>query len=133
MSERFDKPLYEVTPRRPIRATDINQIVGHINRNLREKTVTGRRPTSFVGRMFMVNLTQDGGSAGDQSTQCSFTYTVTDIHGNQLATSATPNKQRPTIGKMVSGDGLVGSGYFTASGAFVLQDANETLDTGACS
>ena len=121
----FDKPLHRVRSRRPIRAEDINQTVDYINRNMRERKIAQRRPISRVGLMEMVNVTEDGGSAGDQSTQCSFTYTVTDIYGNQLATGATPNKQRPSIGKMVSGDGLVGSGYFTGAGAFVLHDANE--------
>ncbi len=80
--------------------------------------------------MFAVGLTEDGGSAGNASTQCSFTYTVKTLDAaTTLGTAMTPGKQRPTVGAMLSGGGLAGAGYYDTTSTFVLFDANEHLDT----
>ena len=87
---------------------------------------------SNLGTMFAVDLTQTGGSAGDKSTQASWTYTAKSLSGETLGTGLTPKRQRPTVGKMQSGNGTVGLGYYDASGNFQLYDANEALDSAAC-
>ncbi len=80
--------------------------------------------------MFAVGLTEDGGSAGNASTQCSFTYTVKTLDAaTTLGTAMTPGKQRPTVGAMLSGGGLAGAGYYDTTSTFVLFCANEHLDT----
>lgn len=84
--------------------------------------------------LFPVQIDQTGGSAGDTTTQCSFTYTVRDLQGYQLGTGMTPLKRRPTIGKMSAVDPSYGwgVGFYDTDGTFKLWDANETLATAAC-
>jgi len=79
---------------------------------------------------FAVTVSNDGGSAGDKTTQCDFTYTVTTKNGVQLATAAAPENQRPAAGKLVAA--TLGMGYYDAAGAFVLSWVNETLAVEAC-
>lgn len=43
-----------------------------------------------LGVTFLIKLTQTGGSAGDESTQCSFTYTVLTYDDVELATGVDP-------------------------------------------
>lgn len=82
---------------------------------------------SRTGEMFAVNLTQDGGSDGNATTQASWTYTATDLDGVQRGTGLTPKLQRPAVGKVANGDGKVGQGYLDADGAFQLFSANEVI------
>jgi len=94
---------------------------------------------------FVVLVWRDGGTTdGDQSTQCDRTYNVRTLEatgpatgGLGLGTGMTPKRVRHTIGKILvaatTGSGVEGTGYYDASGDFQLYDANETLDTGACS
>lgn len=94
---------------------------------------------------FAVRVWRDGGSTdGDQSNPCDRTYNVRTLEatgpstgGRELGTGMTPDKVRPSIGKLVTpsttGAGVVGLGYLDEDGAFALYDANETFDTGACS
>lgn len=77
---------------------------------------------------FAVNLTEDGGSDGDKTTQASFTYTVKNLYDNHTyGTAMTPEETtaRGNIGSVRSGDGLVGSGYLKKDGAFALWNPNE--------
>lgn len=83
--------------------------------------------------MFPVTLAKDGGSAGDLTTQCSWTYTVTDLQGYQIGTTMTPLKLRPSVGKLVQpADGSHGVAFYAADGTFKLWDANEVPDVGSC-
>ncbi len=50
--------------------------------------VLARIPKAPLG-LFVVTVLEDGGAAGDASTQCSFTYTVKDILGNTMQKNAT--------------------------------------------
>jgi hypothetical protein len=80
-----------------------------------------------VGNLFPVNVTQTGGSAGNATTQCSYTYTVTDLNAVELGTVMSPvAAQRPTIGVMVAA--TKGSGYLS-NGTFVLWWVNEKPNT----
>jgi hypothetical protein len=46
--------------------------------------------------MMPVKVTVDGGTAGSDSTTCSFTYTVASLAGSQLGTAKTPLRHRYT-------------------------------------
>jgi hypothetical protein len=94
---------------------------------------------------FPVLVWQSGGSTnGDKTHACDRTYqartmdATSESTGTQLGTGLTPKKHRwaGNYGKMdcpaSTGAGVVGSGYYDASGTFCLFDANETPDTGAC-
>ncbi|QNN23535.1 hypothetical protein HED60_15040 [Planctomycetales bacterium ZRK34] len=101
-------------------------------------TYTGDREYVFVGPMigtvFAVNLTEDGGSDGDESTQASYTYTAKSLDDAfTFGTVLTPKKQRPSVGTVTSGDGLVGLGYYDDDGDFQLYDANEVKTWEVCS
>lgn len=83
------------------------------------------------GALFTVMVEEDGGSAGSATTQCSFTYTVTDLDGNELGTEMTPKKKRPDFGEMEAGD-TYGTGFYE-DGVFKLYDANEVEEVELCS
>lgn len=91
---------------------------------------------------YAVKVWSDGGSNGDETTQCSKTYTVRtidatapDAGGELLGSTMTPLKERPTTGTLVTapatGSGTIGLGY-DYNDVFYLYDANETLNTDAC-
>lgn len=42
----------------------------------------------------IVTVEKDGGVAGSPSTNCTFTYTITDLAGTELATGLTPHRSR---------------------------------------
>lgn len=89
---------------------------------------------------FPVDLAQTGGSAGDASTQCSFTYTVSDLDGNSLATTVDPTSSphafaRPALGAMVAATAGLAAWVPDGSGGFELSVRwiNEVPDVAACS
>jgi hypothetical protein len=83
-----------------------------------------------IGGLFRVDLTQTGGSNGTKTTAASYTYTVTDLAGVQLATGASPEKPRENGTKTAATKGY---GYYDAAGTFVLAEAWEAPGTvGAC-
>lgn len=75
----------------------------------------------------------DGGSAGDASTNCSFTYKCTDFCGNVILAGATPQQKRidKTKYETESGKGLL---YLNASGQYELMYATgeRPIDPTAC-
>lgn len=92
-----------------------------------DDTTVGKR------RMFPVKPTQVGGSAGNKTTQVSFTYDVTDLNGATLGLAMTPQKNRTSLGAHVAPTaGDFGVGFYDADGSFKLWDANEAFDTGPC-
>ena len=86
----------------------MNQIRNNDNLKNPVRKVHVVRPTNVVPKssplaIFPVDLTKTGGVDGDSTTAASYTYTVNDINGNQLATGVNPaiaphRCQRP-IGK----------------------------------
>ena len=44
--------------------------------------------------VFAVKVTKDGGVAGDDATDCTWTYTVKDLFGNTLGTAVAPERAR---------------------------------------
>lgn len=83
--------------------------------------------------MFPVKVEQTGGSAGDKTTQCSFTYDVKDVSGYVLGEDLTPRKARPAVGKLAApAADSYGTGFYAADGSFQLFDANETLAPSGC-
>ena len=86
--------------------------------------------------LYPVYVYKDGGSVGNETTQCSVTYTVLDFATEEsVATGKTPEKARPALGMLDVADDLankrVGWAYNT-SGTFKLWDANETLEVESC-
>lgn len=87
--------------------------------------------------MFPVMMTEDGaGSSGGDSSQCSFTYTVTAFDGTELATSVNPTTgnhkaQRPSLGTLIAA--TAGIAYRNTDGDLCIVYTNEVLDTEACS
>jgi len=83
---------------------------------------------------FGIKLTQTGGTAGDDTTQCSFTYTVDDMNDNEIATGVNPATgvhfaQRPTVGFRIAATAGVAT-YDT--GELVILMTNEIDDAEAC-
>lgn len=50
---------------------------------------------------FPVKMEQTGGASGNQTTQCSYTYTITDIDDHELATEFPPESDRPEVGTLI--------------------------------
>jgi hypothetical protein len=121
------------------------QVVMSADMNYLRERLRAAQAVPIPHHTFAVRVWRDGGTTdGDQSTQCDRTYNVRTLEatgpstgGRELGTGMTPDKVRHTIGKMLvastTGGGVVGLGYLDADGDFGLYDANETLDTGACS
>jgi hypothetical protein len=84
-----------------------------------------------VGTLFPVDLTQTGGVAGDDTTKCSFTYTVDSLSGEELLTAASPAWARPAYGKMVAGTN--GVAYYNSAGTCILHQVDEVFDVAVCS
>jgi len=87
--------------------------------------------------LFEVEVQKDGGSAGDKTTQCSFTYTIRLPSASvNLATGLTPTRARPSAGMLaaiaVDPSWGIGWAYIDAAGELQLWDANETLAPEAC-
>lgn len=83
----------------------------------------GHQPAVF----FPVLVTKNAGSAGTDTTACTFTYNVTDLNGTGLGNSMTPAKARGAGGVVATvAAGAYGVGFYNAAGAFVLWDAGET-------
>lgn len=93
--------------------------------------IAGRRWEPNNG--FAVKMYQTGGSAGDKTNPCTFTYTVKDLDGNTLGTVMTPEKNREAAGKRVAPtDGDYGWAFLDTDGELVLYDPNEVWSVEAC-
>jgi hypothetical protein len=93
--------------------------------------VTGTRKVAMVGGIFLpVTCASDGGSAGDSDDRCSFTYTIEDLDGNELATDVEyVGRNANELGAKFAADKGIA---LRSGGTWVLWWANETDDTGAC-
>ena len=82
-----------------------------------------------VTGLFAVKVTEDGsGSAGSDTTLCTFKYTVDDLDGVELATSKAPMKWRnaDTMYEMdPPADDAIGLAYYDEDEVLQLYDANE--------
>jgi hypothetical protein len=89
-----------------------------------------------VGELFAVQVTNDGGSAGDSTTTCSYTYTVQDLSGTTtLGSSIAPKKWRHSSAQrkmQAPASGSIGLAYYDASGTLCLYDANEVPAVATC-
>lgn len=84
-------------------------------------------------QLFAVRVSVDGGAAGDATTTCTWTYTVTLDSGFELGTGMTPEKCRlPMVPYVETADETWGAGFFDKVGAFVLWDANECPVVAEC-
>ena len=98
-----------------VRLTGKNRVLLEIEGSTSEYVEVG-------GTLFPVTVSQTGGVAGNKTTQCTFTYTVTDLDGNQLGTAIAPAMQRPALGAMTAA--TKGIAYMN-EGAVVLQWCDE--------
>ena len=106
----------------------VDSVSNHINTQELRILPTVQKNNGF----FPVKLELTGGAAGDATTACSFQYTVKTIWDAPLGNYMTPQWRPQNLGRLVSGDGLIGQGYYNASGDFVLYMAAETIDAAAC-
>ncbi len=79
--------------------------------------------------LFPVNLTQTGGIDGTATLVAGYTYTATTLAGVTLGTNLSPEWPRG-MGSMTPA--TKGTGYFNASGTFVLHQVSETLNVNGC-
>lgn len=82
------------------------------------------------GELFVVNLSMDGGAAGDGSGPATWTYTVTSLDGVELGTAMSPQRPRDSFGEREEAG--KGTGYYDASGTFKLAEAWETIPVEPC-
>jgi hypothetical protein len=84
----------------------------------------------------LVKVTKDGGAAGSAVDSCTFTYTVKDLAGNQLATEQTPARPRlPLIAYLAGGeDGRTAYALAARDGStlVLLYVLGEIPDAGDC-
>jgi len=91
-------------------------------------------PSDPLGGVFAAKVTKDGGSAGSKDADCTFTYTVKDLAGNELGTTLTPKRPRFTHVEYAqpSADSP-GLAYYDDQGALQLYDAVEEIpETDTC-
>ena len=82
------------------------------------------------GITFAATISSDGGSAGSTSGPSSWTYTCKTLDGSvTLGTGVTPSRTRPTGNYSAGNYGIC---CYSASGAFLLIDAGETLNVTTC-
>ncbi len=69
------------------------------------------------------------GSNGNQTTAATWTYDVTDVASNPIASALAPSWQRAKGKKVAATHGF---GYYDPTGTFVLESVDEVDDTGHC-
>lgn len=92
---------------------------------------------SLVGVMFMVRVTQSGGSAGDGTTICTFTYEVRDLNGeilkDSVVTPLSPQHPRPLFGQMVApATNAYGVAFYDETEQIFLWDVGEVPFVEVC-
>ena len=114
-------------------------VVGTIIKIREEYDTTGTLRYVFNyqrGGVFPVTLSYTAGDPGNETTKCSYVYTVTDtLSGVELGTAVDPtagvhNWQRPTVGYMLFA--TFGYAHLNADGDFVIGWINEVADQEAC-
>ena len=73
---------------------------------------------SRADRMFPVSITQDGGDAGGDKTDCSFTYSVKKIDGTAILSSATPDNSSMRFPGVEYTAGTMGIGFYKTDSTF---------------
>ena len=85
-------------------------------------------PPDTLGSLFAVLVTKDGGVAGDAATDCTFTYTVKDLLGAELATALSPLRPRFAHTEYVEpGADSPGIAWYDADGDLQLLEAVEEV------
>ncbi|HUU90110.1 MAG TPA: hypothetical protein VM238_02750 [Phycisphaerae bacterium] len=85
-------------------------------------------PPDSLGSLFAVLVTKDGGVAGDAATDCTFTYTVKDLLGAELATALSPLRPRFAHTEYVEpGADSPGTAWYDAQGDLQLLEAVEEV------
>lgn len=85
--------------------------------------------------LFPVRVTQDGGSAGNSTTTCSFTYTVKDIRNNTLGTGMAPAFSPARVIQCActkAPDDSYGTAFYDKTGAVALGFVQETQQQTNC-
>jgi hypothetical protein len=85
---------------------------------------------------FVVKVEKDGGVAGDDETDCSFTYTVKDIYGATLDTEVSPEQSRyPETAYLEAGaddQSAYGIAGYDEDGNLLLLSIDEIADSSEC-
>ncbi len=88
-------------------------------------------PIKGVG-FFPVRVTKTGGVTGSKTVQCSWTYTVESLSGQELGTVMTPLRRRPAKGAISNpAADTIAIGCYV-NGEFQLYDANEVYEIEVC-
>jgi len=84
--------------------------------------------------LFRVKVTKDAGVAGDKDNNCTWTYTVTSVAGEELGTAVTPEKPRyPKCTYEEPAAGSPGLAYWHTDHTIKLYEAlGEIPDTTVC-
>ena len=83
-----------------------------------------------TGGLFYVKLTKDGGTAGTNTTACSFTYTVKDVTGQQIGTTVAVAKDRLLTCAM--NEATKGWAFYDENNDLKVWDCNETMQQQNC-
>jgi hypothetical protein len=101
-----------------------------------DKTNAAASGALGAGALFAVNVAWDGdgpNGPGSATTYCSYTYTATDpATGLVLGTALNPLHSRARAMMCRVDYANLGSGYYDSSGAFILWDVDETIQTAPC-
>lgn len=91
-------------------------------------------PSDPLGGTFAVKVTKDGGDAGSEDADCTFTYTVKDLAGNELGTAMTPKRPRFThVEYAQPATDSPGLAYYDDQGDLQLYEAVEEIpETDVC-
>jgi len=93
-------------------------------------------PTGVDAGLRMVRVEKDGGVAGDVSTTCSWTYTVSDLSGNEMDTKISPEHTRmPNMKYFEAGAGgrsQFGLAQWVSGFLILVHLPGEKEDTNAC-
>lgn len=95
----------------------------------KEEALLPEEPT-----LFRVKVTKDGGVAGDENNNCTWTYTVTSVYDVELGTAITPEKARyPKCTYDQPGAATPGLAYWHTDNTIKLYEALEEIpDTNVC-
>ena len=115
-----------------IRTASGDRLIGveFIGGHLRVRWVGG--PIIYGKGYFPVLVNQTGGANGTDTTKATYTYTVTDLAGNELGTAVALARPRENGAVTLASDPKYGSAFVAADGTLKLWDSGETYTTEEC-
>lgn len=133
LSSEFREKLNDLVRQafRPIRGPGVEDNAGFVS--IRTPSQDVLPPVGTVGTIFAVLVGTDGGNPGGSTSNCDFTYNVTDLSGVFLAGTQTPERARvSSVTYLPAGEGgrsdIGIAMYGTASEFKLLQCFGEIMD-----